>query len=93
MVETASARVIIQRKEGFNNEVSFGKERSGKNASQGVYVDNIGLNGLLIVAGASEREFFVTADETAVPGKRSFFLTANVDGGLTTHPIDIEVLP
>lgn len=91
--ETVSARVLVNRKEGFKNEVSFGKERSGRNASQGVYVDNIGLNGLLIVADASDREFFVTADETAVPGKRSFFLTANIDGGLTTHPIEVDVLP
>ena len=91
--ETVSARVIIDRKDGFNNEVSFGKERSGKNATQGVYVDNIGLNGLLILSGAAEREFFLTADETAALGKRSFFLTANVDGGLTSHPIEVEVLP
>ncbi len=91
--ETVSARVLIQRREGFKNEVSFGKEQSGRNASQGVYVDNIGLNGLLILAGQSDREFFVTADKTAVPGKRSFFLTANIDGGLTSHPITVEVLP
>ncbi|MCS7467998.1 hypothetical protein NZK35_15190 [Stieleria sp. ICT_E10.1] len=91
--ETVSARVLVQRRDGFENEVSFGKEQSGRNASQGVYVDNIGLNGLLIVAGASQREFFVTADPTAVPGKRSFFLTAGVDGGLASHPITVEVLP
>ncbi|KAA5540712.1 hypothetical protein FYK55_20195 [Roseiconus nitratireducens] len=91
--QTVSARVAIDRKEGFNNEVSFGKEFSGRNASQGVYVDNIGLNGLLILADATEREFFLTADETAVPGKRSFFLTAGVEGGLTSHPITVEVLP
>ncbi|QDV44930.1 WD domain, G-beta repeat [Stieleria neptunia] len=91
--ETVSARVSVQRREGFQNEVSFGKEQSGRNASQGVYVDNIGLNGLLILAGASQREFFVTADPTAVPGKRSFFLTAGVDGGLASHPITVEVLP
>lgn len=91
--ETVSARVLLERRDGFENEVSFGKERSGRNASQGVYVDNIGLNGLLVVAGASEREFFVTADHTAKPGLRSFFLTAAIDGGLTTHPITVEVLP
>jgi hypothetical protein len=91
--ETVSAQVSIDRKDGFQREVSFGKERSGRNATQGVYVDNIGLNGLLILGNASKREFFVTADETAVPGKRSFFLTANVDGGITTQPITVEVLP
>ncbi len=91
--ETASARVVIRRKEGFDNEVSFGKENSGRNASHGVYVDNIGLNGLLLLAKMNEREFFVTADPTAALGKRSFFLTANVDGGVTTHPMVVEVLP
>ncbi len=91
--ETVSARVVIRRKEDFNSEVSFGKEDSGRNVSQGVYVDNIGLNGLLVLADKNEREFFLTADPTTVPGKRSFFLTAAVDGGVTTHPITIEVLP
>lgn len=91
--QTVSARVSVQRNGTFKNEVSFGKEFSGRNASQGVYVDNIGLNGLLILADADQREFFVTADPTAKPGKRSFFLTANVDGGLSTHPITVEVLP
>ena len=91
--QTVSARVSIARQADFKNEVPFGKEFSGRNASQGVYVDNIGLNGLLILAGSSEREFFVTADPTAKPGKRSFFLTAGVDGGLTSHPIFVEVLP
>lgn len=91
--ETVSARVSIKRNGKFKGEVSFGKEFSGRNASQGVYVDNIGLNGLLILADQSEREFFVTADPTTEPGKRSFFLTANVDGGISTHPIIIEVLP
>jgi hypothetical protein len=91
--QTVAARVSVVRQSGFNSEVSFGKERSGKNASQGVYVDNIGLNGLLIVVGASERDFYLTADETAEPGRRSFFLTAGIDGGLSTRPITVEVLP
>ncbi len=91
--ETVSARVVLRRKEGFNNEVSFGKEDSGRNTSQGVYVDNIGLNGLLIRANQNEREFFLTADPTTLPGKRRMHLKANVDGGVTTHPITVEVLP
>ncbi|MCG8652202.1 MAG: hypothetical protein MI861_20350 [Pirellulales bacterium] len=91
--ETVSARVVVRRKQGFDNEISFGKENSGRNTSQGVYVDNIGLNGLLVLSKANQREFFLTADSTAVPGKRTFFLKANVDGGVTTHPITVEVLP
>jgi hypothetical protein len=91
--ETVSARVVIRRKEGFKNEVSFGKENSGRNTTHGVYVDNIGLNGLLVRTEENEREFFLTADPIAVPGKRSFFLTGAVDGNVTTHPITVEVLP
>ena len=91
--ETVSARVIIRRKEGFAAEVSFGKEDSGRNAPHGVYVDNIGLNGLLVRENENEREFFLTADPIAQPGKRSFFLRGEVDGNVTTHPIVVEVLP
>ena len=91
--QTATARVVMRRKEGFNGEVSFGKEGAGRNGAQGVYVDNIGLNGLLVRANNNERVFFVTVDATTKPGKRSFFLKANVDGGVTTHPITIHVLP
>ena len=74
-------------------EVHFGQEDSGRNTSQGVYVDNIGLNGLRILKNSNQRQFFLTADVSAVPGKRSFFLRANVDGNVTSHPITVEVLP
>ncbi|QDT12208.1 c-type cytochrome domain-containing protein [Planctomycetes bacterium K23_9] len=91
--ETASARLVIDRKKGFDKEVSFGKELSGRNTSAGVYVDNIGLNGLIVLKNANERVFYLTADVSADPGKRSFFLTAKVDGNVTSHPITVEVLP
>lgn len=91
--ETASARVLIRRKEGFTREVSFGKENAGRNTSHGVYVDNIGLNGLLVRQNEDEREFFLTADPITKPGKRMFFLRGEIDGNVTTHPITVEVLP
>ncbi|MGI9472612.1 MAG: WD40 repeat domain-containing protein, partial [Rubripirellula sp.] len=91
--ETVAARVVLRRKEGFKNEVSFGKENSGRNTAHGVYVDNIGLNGLLVRQNENEREFNLTADPIARLGKRSFFLSGEVDGKVTTHPITIEVLP
>ncbi len=91
--ETVSARVVLRRKEEFKNEVSLGNENSGRNTTHGVYVDNIGLNGLLVRTEESEREFFLTADPITKPGKRSFFLTGAVDGGVTSHPITVEVLP
>ncbi|MEM8670635.1 MAG: c-type cytochrome domain-containing protein [Planctomycetota bacterium] len=91
--ETVSARVVIRRKDGFVNEVSFGKENAGRNTAHGVYVDNIGLSGLLVRRDETEREFFLTADPITKPGKRTFFLTGAVDGNVTTHPITVEVLP
>ena len=91
--ETVSAKLVLDRKDDFLKEVSLGKETAGRNTAFGVIVDNIGLNGLLLLEGETTRTFFLTADENSPIGKRSFFLTANIDGGVTTHPITLEVLP
>ena len=91
--ETVSARVLLRRQQGFEDLVAFGKEDAARSATQGVYVDNIGLNGLLLPAKVSEREFFLTADPTAEPGTRPFYLRAQVDGNVTSFPILVEVLP
>jgi len=90
---SVAARVVVRRKEGFVGQVSFGKENAGRNAPHGVYVDNIGLNGLLVRQGEDERGFVLTADPVAKLGKRAFFLRGEVDGNITTHPITVEVLP
>jgi WD40 repeat protein len=91
--ETISLVVRAEREEGFTTEVSLGNEQAGRNLPFGSFVDNIGLNGLLIRENESERQFFITADEVTEPGRRMFFLTGNVDGGLTTRPIVLEVTP
>ncbi|MEM9368693.1 MAG: c-type cytochrome domain-containing protein [Planctomycetota bacterium] len=90
---TVTARVRVEREAEFDGEVRFGKEFSGRNMQHGVYVDNIGLNGLLVLAGANEREFFITADPEASPGKRLVFLKSELDGGVTSQAIELEVLP
>ena len=58
-----------------------------------MFVDNIGLNGLMIVEGQTELEFFITASPVARPGRRLFHLRANDDGGQCSLPVVIEVLP
>jgi hypothetical protein len=58
-----------------------------------VYIDNLGLNGLLIVEGQDEREFFITAAPKAPPGRRLFHLRAAPDGGQASLPAVINVLP
>lgn len=91
--ETISMIVRADRQADFKNEISLGKEQAGRNLPFGAYVDNIGLNGLLIRENESERQFFITVDEMTDTGKRTFFLNGNSDGGITTPPITLEVLP
>ena len=88
--ETISARVIIERG-NFKGRVNLGGFDSGRNLPHGVYVDNIGLNGLLIVEGQSERQFFITADKWVEETTRSFHIRAAPENGLITPPILLHV--
>lgn len=90
--DTITARVRATR-HGFDGRIEFGNEDSGRNLPHGLYVDNIGLNGLLIVEGQSEREFFITAAPKATPGTRLFHLRARADDGQVSRPAVIRVLP
>lgn len=91
--ETRQARIIVERN-GHQGEIALGKEFAGRNAAHGVFVDNIGLNGLLITSGSKERNFFMTAAPIAKLGARPFFLKANLGGQvgeITSPPITVEV--
>lgn len=90
--ETITARVRAER-HAFTNRIELGGEDSGRNLPHGVYVDNIGLNGLLIVEGQTEREFFLTAAPIVKPGTRMFHLRASGDGGQASLPAILHVLP
>ncbi len=89
--ETITALVRAGR-HSFTNRIELGGEDSGRNLPHGVYVDNIGLNGLLIVEGQTEREFFITASPVARPGTRKFHLRATGDGGQASQPAILHVL-
>jgi WD40 repeat protein len=88
--ETISANLVIDRG-GLEGDIAFGGDDSGRNLPYGCYVDNIGLSGLLIPAGQSVREFFITASPVTTPQTRLFHLRANVDGNPTTVSIRINV--
>lgn len=88
--ETITARVRATRHD-FKGGIDFGKEEAGRNLPHGVFVDNIGLNGLLIVEGQDEREFFITAAPKAKPGRRLFHLRAGPDGGQVSLPAGITI--
>jgi hypothetical protein len=90
--ETIGARVRTVRHD-FKDRIEFGNEDSGRNLPHGLFVDNIGLNGLLIVEGKTERDFFITAAPMARPGVRPFHLRARADDGVVSRPALIRVLP
>ena len=88
--ETISARVRVHRND-FEARIPFGNEDAGRNLPHGLYVDNIGLNGLMIVEGQTEREFFITAAKWLPEITRTFHLRATEDGGQCSQPVVLHV--
>lgn len=84
--QTVSAKLVIERG-GNAGDIAFGGDDSGRNLPHGCFVSNIGLSGLLIPAGQSEREVFITASPVVQPQQRWFHLRAQVDGNPTTLPV------
>ncbi|MBI1315031.1 hypothetical protein GC176_27385 [bacterium] len=87
--ETITARVHIQRNGDFKGRIGF--EAIEHNLPHGIIVDNIGLSGLLIVEGTSERQFFLTAAPWVPEQSRLFFLRSKEEGGQTSWPILLHV--
>ncbi len=88
--QTIALTVKIERK-GYEGQVPLGNEGSGRNLPFGVIVDNLGLNGLLILENQKERVFFVTADSGTPEQTRPFHLTTGVEGGLSSRPVILHV--
>ncbi len=88
--ETISARVVATRVD-FDERIQLGKEDSGRNLPHGVFVDNIGLSGLLIVPGKSERQFFMKAAKWVPESTRFFHIVAAGDGGQASAPVILHV--
>jgi len=90
--ETVRAEVLAIRSD-FKAQVDFGKEDAGRNLPHGVFVDNIGLNGLMIPAGNDRQRFFLTAAPWVPSTERLFHLRTTADGEQTTAPIRLRVVP
>jgi mono/diheme cytochrome c family protein len=88
--QTITLSVKIERK-GYSGQVFFGKEGSGRNLPFGVIVDNLGLNGLLVLENQPERAFFVTADRGTPEQVRAFHLTTGELGGQSSRPVLLRV--
>ena len=89
---TTTATIRIDRR-NFEGRVGFGSEEGAVNAPHGVFVDNIGLNGLLIVEGATERQFFLRAEPWVKPVERVIFVEADAAHRPTSHPVLLRILP
>ena len=88
--ETISAKVLATRID-FKDRIELGKEDSGRNLPHGVYVDNLGLNGLLIVEGETERSFMLRAPKWVPESSRWIFFRAKQDGGQASKPVLLHV--
>jgi hypothetical protein len=91
--QTVTATVRATRREDFTGRIELGQTNAGRNLPFGVFVDNVGLNGLLIPETENEREFFITAAAIATPGRRPFHVATETAGGQASPPVWIEVLP
>ncbi|MBL4883289.1 MAG: hypothetical protein JKY95_01970 [Planctomycetaceae bacterium] len=88
--ETILLKVIAKRN-GFDGPIPFGREDSSRNLPFGTYIDNIGLNGLLITEKSNEREFFITCDPVTKPQSRLFHLRTASAGGQASQPVMLHV--
>jgi hypothetical protein len=96
--QTIVLKVKVERN-GFKGPISFGNEGSGRNLPFGVIVDNIGLNGLMLLDNQDEREFFITADANTREQTRHFHLTTaevvrderSPAGGQSSRPVILHV--
>jgi WD40 repeat protein len=90
--ETITAKVRVERGD-FKERIEFGRDTAAdRNLPHGVFVDNLGLSGLLVVEGESEREFFLTAAPKTRPGRRLFHLWTGAGGGQATLPVWLNVI-
>ncbi len=88
---TTRIQLVIDRG-GVTGDLAFGNEESGRNLPHGVFVDNIGLNGLLIPAAENAREVFITAAPWVPEQVRYFHLRAEGHDNPTTSPVRIRVI-
>ncbi|MDB5387235.1 MAG: translocation protein TolB [Planctomycetaceae bacterium] len=86
--QTMTARVRIERN-GYEGRVQF--EAINQNLPHGVIIDNVGLNGLMIVEGTNERVFFLTAANWVPDQTRTFHLKSQEEGNQTSWPVIFHV--
>jgi hypothetical protein len=83
---TISALIKVERN-GFDDLVKFTVE----NMPHGVIVDNIGLSGVMLPKGQTERQIFITADPWVPETTRLCFAVSDQAGRQCSPPVVIHV--
>lgn len=83
---STKCRLRVERN-GFNDRIAFAVE----NLPHGVIVDDIGLSGVLIPEGQTERTVFLRAEPWVPEQSRLFHATAQVEGNQTSLPMRLIV--
>jgi len=85
--QETQVRLSVQRR-AFDGRIAF----EVFNLPHGVIVNDIGLNGVLIVEGQTERNVFLAAEDWIPLQSRLFYAQANVEGNQCTLPMRLNVV-
>lgn len=84
---TVTAMLRIERFNNFQNEQRFDID----NLPHGVIVDNIGLSGIMIRQGESERQVFLTASSWVPETTRLIYGVSQQEGNQASRPVRLRV--
>lgn len=84
---TITAMLRIERAENFNNEQRFDVD----NLPHGVIVDNIGLSGVMIRQGETERQIFLTASSWVPETSRLIYGISQQEGNQASKPVRLTI--
>ena len=83
---TTTCKLKVDRR-GFKDQITFDVE----NLPHGVWVDNIGLSGILITPQENEQTIYISSAPWVPQCDRLFFAVAKVAGDQATLPITLHV--
>ncbi len=89
--QTAEVKIVVDRN-GYQGRINFGQENAAVNAPFGVYVANIGLNGVLLPPQETARIVAINAEPWLQPGEHLVFLQAAEAGKPASNPVLLRIV-